>query len=374
MPTVRTEVMKRLRVAKGWSQEALAEKAIASLKTINSMENGAPAQLSTITKVARALGVEPGELLVGTDPPTGGAVPAAPGNVMPSDGQITLTLTLSVPFEGFDETEGLSRLIALLTSVAQIKKGVAVAGVSPGSVNVDLRVDPADVPAIARAVAEGKLGPVLVSEFSLPGENAVLFIAMLAASGFLYPPTRTVGGPAIRLRPPATGAASPSTPADADAPRHPDPDLIRQAVRVVTPDHLMPSFPRTVTLSVVPPGRPQWSELTALGERLESALAARTGPPLTFGRVETHGWRSWTGKMSVSLHTPDELRAALEATLTEFLGDDVRLVVVPPREEGDADGIAPVPVGYLVDLSRQALEAQERHAYQSMLSARLTES
>lgn len=58
---IETEV-KKLRVAKHLSQEQLAEKAKVSVRTIQRLEAGDDASISTLNLVASALGVEVGEL------------------------------------------------------------------------------------------------------------------------------------------------------------------------------------------------------------------------------------------------------------------------------------------------------------------------
>jgi len=66
----RKGVIRRLRESKGWSQQALADKAVVSFKTISSMDRGNRAQLSSFGKVAKALGVEPSELMESDAPET----------------------------------------------------------------------------------------------------------------------------------------------------------------------------------------------------------------------------------------------------------------------------------------------------------------
>lgn len=58
--------IKKLRIAKHLSQEQLAEKAKVSVRTIQRLEAGDDASISTLNLVAGALGVEVGELF----PPT----------------------------------------------------------------------------------------------------------------------------------------------------------------------------------------------------------------------------------------------------------------------------------------------------------------
>jgi len=56
--------VRELRTAKGWTQEMLAEEAEMNWLQVGHIERGASdPKLSTILKLARALGVPPGELM-----------------------------------------------------------------------------------------------------------------------------------------------------------------------------------------------------------------------------------------------------------------------------------------------------------------------
>jgi len=55
-------IIKYLRGNKGWSQEKLATQAILSKRTIERIEAGEDYQISSISKIAKALNIEPGEL------------------------------------------------------------------------------------------------------------------------------------------------------------------------------------------------------------------------------------------------------------------------------------------------------------------------
>lgn len=58
--------IKKLRLAKGMSQEQLAEKANVSVRTVQRLEAGDDASISTLNLVAGALGVEVGDLFTKT--------------------------------------------------------------------------------------------------------------------------------------------------------------------------------------------------------------------------------------------------------------------------------------------------------------------
>jgi transcriptional regulator with XRE-family HTH domain len=61
--------IQRLRTEKGWRVEDLAEKAKCSLKTVENVERGAEVYLYTLSRLAKALGVEVPTLTAGSVPP-----------------------------------------------------------------------------------------------------------------------------------------------------------------------------------------------------------------------------------------------------------------------------------------------------------------
>ena len=101
------EAIKRLRVAKGWSVEVLADKAICSPKTLQNIENGKRVYLSTLSKIAAklALNVEVMTLVEGGKPPP--EPPKPPSCVQ-------FQLVVSIPFDQFDESEQLGGFIEFL--------------------------------------------------------------------------------------------------------------------------------------------------------------------------------------------------------------------------------------------------------------------
>ncbi len=155
-PSARKDAIRMLREAKGWGQQALSDRAVVSIKTLNSIEQGKPAQLSTFAKIAKALGVEPSAFLEGHQT----NAPAADQ----AERRVEVKITLSIPFENFDETEGLDRLVGLFTSLMNAKNAVTITGLSPGSVQLTMLVDEEDVPRLMQAFAQGKLDAIQATE------------------------------------------------------------------------------------------------------------------------------------------------------------------------------------------------------------------
>ena len=371
MPKVRPDVLKRLREAKGWSQEALADKAIVSLKTISSLENAAPARPSTIAKVAKALGIAPAELVDQGD----SAVATSAAVILPADRRVNVTLTLSIPFESFDETEGLDRLTSLLAAIVQTKNAIAVTNVSAGSVKVTLAVDPEDAASIARAFVEGKLTPISVSGLTLSQEFALSLVVGQALAGFLNPLASafmsltnlpltthqlkqsgvksavTQDGELAILRPgedvPAMTGTMPAT--------YPEP-VLRRAIELATPDGFLPTFPCTLKIHLQPQNADAPTAID-FGQRLETTLVNLPLPRTAINRTELQP--EWTGQISVSLNTAEELRAVAYAVLTIALGEDVTLTVSRTSSESSPSGDLDVSISNKIHLSKYILASTE---------------
>lgn len=166
-PCARKDAIRLLREAKGWGQQALADRAVVSIKTLNSVEQGKPGQLSTFGKIAKALGVEPSAFLEGH-------APSPPPDA--AEKRVEVRLLLSIPFEGLEESEGLLQLVGLISSLIQAKHAISVVDASSGSVRLTLRMSEEDVHALIKAAMALKLDEigfrslhVLDEDFKMPG-------------------------------------------------------------------------------------------------------------------------------------------------------------------------------------------------------------
>lgn len=340
-PCARKDAIRLLREAKGWGQQALADRAVVSIKTLNSVEQGKPAQLSTFGKIAKALAVEPSAFLEGheTNPP-----PAAPAGDQAAR-RVEVKLTLSIPFEDFDETEGLDRLVGLLTSLMNAKNAVTITELSPGSIELTMLVDEEDAPRLMQAFSQHKLDVVQATQLDLPRTSVLLFIAAHVAQGvanpILVPVMPFVGymlllnhlrnagisveladADHIRLKKTDPSSALPA--GDTHQPfASVDSSIIRQAVEVVTPPFLAPGFPCQIGLRLQP-NKESDAEPVWLGEQLESRL--NTSGPLRGKVHRASPAPDWTGEVSLELASLEDLRAMSEAVLAGFLGQPVTLI------------------------------------------------
>jgi transcriptional regulator with XRE-family HTH domain len=117
------ETIKRLRLAKGWRVEDLATKAICSVKTIENIERGASVYVSTLVKIAKALGVE-FVTLVPEAKPLPERTDLVPINEPPKlptqDNQNPqVQITVDVPFGNFDDSHQLIDFIKQVKQIAQ---------------------------------------------------------------------------------------------------------------------------------------------------------------------------------------------------------------------------------------------------------------
>lgn len=173
MPLLKKDRVKQLREAKGWSQETLSTKAIMSLKTISSIENGASARISTVGKLAKALGVEPSALLAeSTTQEAQTAIVSLPPTQQPAGGgpndAVEVVLKIRLPFERFDETKGIEGILAFLAATIRAKQAIVETEVLPGSIVMILRMDEEDAMALAQAMLRFELDAINVEEISTP--------------------------------------------------------------------------------------------------------------------------------------------------------------------------------------------------------------
>ena len=88
--------LESLRIARGMSRQKLASKAIVSPRTLDSIMAGKQAVISTFSKLAKALDAPVESILKDYEEP-----------VAPIERLWTVTITVSTPFESFDETKDL---------------------------------------------------------------------------------------------------------------------------------------------------------------------------------------------------------------------------------------------------------------------------
>jgi hypothetical protein len=155
-----SEAIKRLRVAKGWSVEVLADKAICSPKTVQNIETGKRVYLSTLSKIAAppALNVEVMTLVEGGKPPP---EPPKPPKSPPC---VQFQLVVSIPFDQFDESEQLGGFIEFLKKFMRGGGDIDVVGVTPGSTIITVAASIDDMLALYSALQAGKLAEVQVVE------------------------------------------------------------------------------------------------------------------------------------------------------------------------------------------------------------------
>ncbi len=172
-PRARKDAIRLLREAKGWGQQALADRAVVSIKTINSVEQGKPAHLSTFGKIAKALGVEPSEFLDGYN----AAAHLASDTIRALSKRVEVEIKLSIPFEEFDEADGLTNLVQMLSTLIKAKQEIGVVAVSPGSVKITLEMHPDDLKELIAAFMEYRLKDaqvfsleVLDPDFPMPAD------------------------------------------------------------------------------------------------------------------------------------------------------------------------------------------------------------
>lgn len=148
--------IERLRIQKGWALPDLAAKACVSKRTIDSIMRGKEVVISTISRVAMALGVSPDELIVDFH-----LQPAAP----PKGKRFEVAFRIDVRFQGdeahdldfeeFDEASDLLAFLEKLTKlIAPMAGDIEVTGVETSSVIVRVRMTIEDILSVLKLYAE----------------------------------------------------------------------------------------------------------------------------------------------------------------------------------------------------------------------------
>jgi transcriptional regulator with XRE-family HTH domain len=150
--------LESLRIARGMSRQKLADKAIVSPRTLDSIVAGKQAALSTFSKLAKALDAPVESILEGYEDP-----------VVPEERLWKVTITISTPFDRFDETKDLpvflSRLYSLLGG-----DGVSFINVKPGSTKINVALTNEQVFKIVTAYLTSKLDVLKVKQIIVPAK------------------------------------------------------------------------------------------------------------------------------------------------------------------------------------------------------------
>jgi hypothetical protein len=301
--------------------------------------------------------------------------------------RIEVKLTLSIPFEDFDETDGLDRLTNFLMSVVQAKNAIAVAAIAPGSVEVSLLVDEADSPRLVQAFADNRLEPIQATALTVPRQVTLLYAAALVSAGAVMPilipvlpfAALLIGVQRLRqagievsftedsVRLQRTSAAGPSSADTVPDLAAADPSLIRRVIAVVTPDAVLPSFPCSLTLRLEPNDH-DGERPAALGERLESLLLQRDRLRPRVSRVAPGP--DWPGTLALELTSADDLREMAAVILTYFLGRNVTLAFTQKRSGTFLGGRFNMDGEVRVNLSASVWESVTRELAEGMARLR----
>jgi transcriptional regulator with XRE-family HTH domain len=152
------EAIARLRQGKLWRVEDLARKAHVSVKTVENVERGANVYMFTLAKFATAFDVKSASLIAGAE------LPVDPPK---KERRIEVNLTVSIPYEEFDQSEQLVSLIESLKSVIQAANAVTPKAAMAGSTIITLEMSEADVHSLIAAFMAGKLDAMQVQELNL---------------------------------------------------------------------------------------------------------------------------------------------------------------------------------------------------------------
>ena len=150
--------LENLRVARGWSREQLAAKAIVSTRTLDSIMAGKQAVLSTFSKLAKALDAPLESILEGYENPAA-----------PEERLWKVTITVSTPFDRFDETKDLPVFLSRLFSKLG-GDGISCINVKPGSTKINVALSSEQVINIVTAYLTRKLDVLKVKQIIVPAK------------------------------------------------------------------------------------------------------------------------------------------------------------------------------------------------------------
>lgn len=331
MPEVRPDVIHRLKDAKGWSQERLANAAGIDPKTLSGVLAGKSFRGDTLIRIADALGVEPGVLLAGSDGDL--SAPAKP------EPRIDVTLTIGIPFSAFDQQSQLAPLIESLTNLMKATGDIRINGINSGSVNLSLSLTPEDAKRLVATLASGKLDELKVTQLIAPRQLLFTLLAgtitISAGNPFIVPLMPFAGFFLLKQRLKQAGIQMDASganvvlkrvePASGQQPEPRSASDIREAIDLVTPDFLLPTLPARITVALEPADGSD-----AKPEDLASGLVEKLEEKPTLAGHVT----STPGKpaIDIDLQSPGALRDMSEVILTHYLDQPLRLVIESERK------------------------------------------
>lgn len=187
------EAITRLRKAKLWRVEDLAKRAGVSAKTVESVERGANVYMFTLAKFATAFKVENSVLIAGGE---------VPPELPKTQRRIEVNLTISIPFEEFDQSEQLISLIQSLKAVVNAQDHIELTGLMASSTVVTLEMSEADVHSLISAFMSGKLDEMQVQQLNLrlahgapasdPGDPYAEDLANIDTSNLTFSPSQSI--------------------------------------------------------------------------------------------------------------------------------------------------------------------------------------
>lgn len=136
------EAIQRLRVAKGWSVEEMADKSNLSAGTVQNLERSQRVFLCTLRRCADALGVSCDQLLAS---PTLAPIPQLPP-------RIEITIKVRVDYSLFDQCEQLVARLEKLAQLVGTVDPIEVTSIDNGTVRITINISIPDALALLNYV------------------------------------------------------------------------------------------------------------------------------------------------------------------------------------------------------------------------------
>jgi transcriptional regulator with XRE-family HTH domain len=340
MPKARPDIVHHLREGKGWSQDDLANKAGIDAKTMSRLLRGGVCNISTIAFVAGALGVEPADII--DDGNSAVQQATHPGSA--SDRRVEVTVTVSLPFETFDQHSQLAPMIALLIEAIKAAGTINVTAVEPGSIRLTLEMDAGDANSLFEAFLGNQLDDLPASELTVPFNIRDIGMATAIANGFgeheVLPVTPFIAITYFLFRLQSSGVVvtlsgddalhlTKTVPDDyftlmpASQLRDLDESVIQAAIDIVMREHVPPAFPCRVALKLSPdPSLKSTPQLAPIMRDLVNHLRAAGST----GVIESHV-SGVAETLRVYLKNTEDLHLLTESVIRHLLGYDAMLQI-----------------------------------------------